>query len=75
MGHFGGCSKITGNISEKLLEKSLNVKDFGRTFCGCSRLTGDAPALWERTNITNGYACFSSCTGFSNYSQIPTGWK
>ena len=72
-GLFDKCTSVTSfSTSEKI--NNVMVPDFG-TFYGCTALTGTAPELWTRTNVTSSSKCFYNCTGLSNYSSIPSTWK
>ena len=86
-GTFMGCKKLT-SIPEMLFDNCTNVKSFGAstldetsfnvnmgTFAYCTSLTGKAPELWNRSNVTSYYYCFRDCTGLDNYSEIPDDWK
>ena len=44
-------------------------------FGGCTGLTGNAPELWSRTNVTDSTSCFKDCTNLTNYADIPANWK
>lgn len=83
---FDHCSGLTGSIPEQLFANCLNVSSFcyssrgnyGKgqgAFSGCRSLTGSAPELWNRTNVTNHYYCFYGCTQLDNYADIPDDWK
>ncbi|MDR2920761.1 MAG: hypothetical protein LBV72_15540 [Tannerella sp.] len=70
---FEECDKLT-SIPEKLFDNNLKVEYFKQTFAGCSGLIGNAPALWERTNVS-GYGCFYKATLLTNYLEIPGDWR
>lgn len=82
-GTFGGCSKLT-SIPEGLFDKCTKVTNFGYTrssghvvgvFKHCSNLTGTAPELWNRGNVTSYSEAFKNCTKLDNYNDIPDDWK
>ena len=71
---FSGCRELM-SIPDELFANCLNVTDFSSTFSSCRGLTGNAPELWERTNVTSYSRCFNGCNNLSNYSSIPSDWK
>lgn len=71
---FWGCTSLA-EIPEGLFDNCKNVEDFHATFGGSTNITGNAPKLWERTNVKNSSACFKGCSKLSNYSEIPDTWK
>ena len=71
---FENCSKLKC-IPEDMFDNCPNVKTFIRTFDNCYGLTGEAPDIWNRTNVDGTGACFSGCKNLSNYNQIPSAWK
>ena len=85
---FYNCKRLT-NIPEKLFSNNTKVTSFFGTFKSCSGLTGNTPVDSDGTPIYNrsgegkdGYAvvtnyvnCFGNCTGLTDYSSIPSGWK
>ena len=71
---FTNCTGLT-EIPEGLLDNCNKVEDFYGMFAGATNITGNAPKLWERTNVKNSSACFKGCNKLSNYSEIPEGWK
>ena len=73
--HINPYSNITGVIPANLFDNCQSIIDFSSTFKNCSQLTGAAPNLWARTNVTSSSACFNNCTSLSNYYSIPTTWR
>lgn len=80
---FKYCESLQ-NIPENFFNNCPYVTDFEYTFYGCTSLTGNAPALWQRVpnGSENGYKgtpkgrnCFSDCTQLENYAEIPVYWK
>ena len=85
---FDGCNGLT-NIPENLFGNNIAVTSFSYTFQNCLGLTGNVPTDTDGTPIYNrsgegkeGYAvvtqysaCFRGCTGLTDYSSIPSGWK
>ena len=80
---FLWCTSLT-EIPEGLFANCPNITDFSGMFASCTGLTGEAPELWTRGTNTeeNGYmgnpdgeSCFDSCTGLTNYDNIPDYWK
>ena len=67
-------TKVT-NIPQNLFANCNKISNFQSTFYACSKITGNAPELWNRDNVTNSRYCFSGCTNLSNYSEIPDSWK
>ena len=57
------------------LENCQNIYNFTRTFSDCYELSGVAPSLWLRTNVTSHGMCFYDCKKLSNYAAIPSAWK
>lgn len=76
-GTFRGCSGLTSIESDFISGTNHpNVTELTYTFSGCSKMTGNAPRLWETHSGANSRAkCFEGCTSLSNYSEIPLGWK
>ena len=76
-GTFRGCSGLTSIESDFINGTNHpNVTELTYTFAGCSKMTGNAPRLWETHSGANSRAkCFEGCTSLSNYSEIPLGWK
>lgn len=70
---FNRCTSLN-EIPEGLFDNCKNVEDFYNTFQGCANITGNAPNLWERTNVKNSAGCFRGCNKLSNYNEIPTTW-
>lgn len=73
---FYGCAALK-TIPEGLFD-GMDITDCYRCFEDCTSLTGPAPELWDETkwpNITSYSGCFASCTGLSNYADIPSDWK
>ena len=85
---FQGCDGLT-NIPANLFSNNTAVTNFDYTFASCAGLTGTVPVNNDGTPIYNrstpgkeGYAivtsyvnCFGNCTGLTDYSSIPSGWK
>lgn len=67
------CTSLT-EIPEGLFDNCNNVKNFWRTFAGSANLTGNAPKLWERTNVEKYSGCFAGCNKLSNIDEIPSDW-
>lgn len=70
-----GCTGLTGDIPADLFKNCLSITNCEATFYNCSKLTGNAIELWNRTNITSNDECYYNCTGLTNYADIPSGWK
>lgn len=66
--------KIYGVLSENIFNNNLKATKFQECFKSCN-LTGKAPKLWERENVTSYSQCFYGCTKLSNYTEIPVEWK
>ena len=85
-GAFKDCSNLT-SIPEGLFDNCQKVTNFGYSkkvgndylnmgvFTDCVKLTGKAPELWKRTNVTSYQYAFKGCTKLSNYADIPDDWK
>lgn len=85
-GAFKDCSNLT-SIPEGLFDNCQKVTNFGYSkkvgndylnmgvFTDCANLTGKAPELWKRTNVTSNLYAFKGCTKLSNYADIPDDWK
>ncbi len=85
-GAFKDCSNLT-SIPEGLFDNCQRVTNFGYSkkvgndylnmgvFTDCVKLTGKAPELWKRTNVTSNLYAFKGCTQLSNYADIPDDWK
>lgn len=85
-GAFKDCSNLT-SIPEGLFDNCQKVTNFGYSkkvrndyfnmgvFTDCVKLTGKAPELWKRTNVTSNLYAFKGCTKLSNYADIPDDWK
>ena len=85
---FAYCNGLT-SIPENLFSNNKAVTSFSGTFQNCRGLTGNTPVDSDGTPIYNrstpgkeGYAivtgytyCFGNCTGLTDYSSIPSGWK
>ena len=67
-------TKVT-NIPQNLFANCNKISNFQSTFYSCNKITGNAPELWNRDNVTNSRYCFTGCTNLSNYSEIPDSWK
>jgi len=70
---FGGCNNLK-ILPENIFDNCNNPTNFIWSFSGCSKITGNAPKLWEKYTDANGQGCFSSCNNLSNYNQIPKAW-
>lgn len=71
-GLFDNCQKVTNfGYSKKVKNDYLNMG----VFTDCVNLTGKAPELWKRTNVTSNLYAFRGCTQLSNYADIPDDWK
>ena len=85
-GTFKDCSNLT-SIPEGLFDNCQKVTNFGYSkkvgndylnmgvFTNCVGVTGKAPELWKRTNVTSNLYAFRGCTQLSNYADIPDDWK
>lgn len=81
-GTFNHCTSLK-TIPEGLLDNCQKVTNFGYfkrgvelgIFSDCLSLTGKAPELWKRTNVTSNLYAFRGCTQLSNYADIPDDWK
>lgn len=81
-GTFNHCTSLK-TIPEGLLDNCQKVTNFGYfkrgvelgIFSDCISLTGKAPELWKRTNVTSNLYAFRGCTQLSNYADIPDDWK
>ena len=87
---FSGCASLQ-SIPAGLFDNNRKATVFESTFGVCESLTGESPYtmigdkkvhLYERSNYPDQFAtpimyskCFYSCTGLSDYAQIPSGWK
>lgn len=67
------CTSLT-EIPEGLFDNCRNVENFWRTFAGSTNITGNAPKLWERTNVKKSGGCFAGCNKLSNINEIPSTW-
>lgn len=78
-GMFYNCSSLSSDVSNMFQDFSSGTKNVQLMFGRCSQITGTVPAekLWNNTGITwsNTSGCFNGCSGLTNYSEIPTGWK
>ncbi len=72
---FGECENLTGTFPYNLLDNCPNVTDFQGAFYGCEKLTGTVPRYWDLPNAPEPFGCFCSCTGLSNFGEIPGLWK
>lgn len=83
---FANCTNVTSvqecfgkasitSIPSTLFDNCQKSIDFSYCFYGCSLVTGAAPELWKRTNVTRRAQCFNGCTRLSNYASIPNDWK
>ena len=70
---FDNCKKVDNFGANKI--DTTNFNSGGGTFAHCTSLTGKAPELWNRSNVTSYYYCFRDCTGLENYDDIPDDWK
>ena len=86
-GAFKGCAYLT-SVPANLFDNCQKVTNFGYSkevennkylemgvFADCAKLTGKAPELWKRTNVTSYQYAFKGCTQLSNYADIPNDWK
>ena len=85
--NFGGAFRYCVNLKtvpENLFDNCQKVTNFGYkdsfdhelgVFTDCANLTGKAPELWKRTNVTSNLYAFKGCTQLSNYADIPDDWK
>lgn len=85
--NFGGAFRYCVNLKtvpENLFDNCQKVTNFGYkdsfdhelgVFTDCANLTGKAPELWKRTNVTSNLYAFKGCTKLSNYADIPDDWK
>ena len=87
---FADCMSLTA-ISAGLFDNNRKVSSFTDTFTRMPQLTGESPYtmiddqkvhIYERANYpehfttpTDFSACFSECTGLTDYAQIPSDWK
>ena len=87
---FEGCYALT-SIPAGLFDNNRMVTYFSGTFLNCWNLTGESPYtmvdgqkvhLYERKNYPDHFTAptdfkytFSSCTGLTDYAQIPNEWK
>ena len=82
---FSNCTEISdisaafegtkvSNIPANLFLNCNKITNFQSTFYDCSYLTGNAPDLWSRNNVTSSKYCFHGCRNLSNYNQIPSSW-
>jgi len=87
---FEGCYALT-SIPTSLFDNNRMVTYFSGTFLNCWNLTGESPYtmidgqkvhLYERANYPEHFTTptdfkytFSSCTGLTDYAQIPSDWK
>ena len=87
---FEGCYALT-SIPAGLFDNNRMVTYFSGTFLNCWNLTGESPYtmvdgqkvhLYERANYPEHFTAptdfkytFSSCTGLTDYAQIPNEWK
>lgn len=85
---FSNCPELT-SIPDKLFANNTAVTNFSACFANCSRLTGSCPKdndgtpIYNRSGegkegcaiVTSYNYCFENCTGLSDYSSIPSGWK
>ena len=62
-------------IPGHLFDGCTALNDVTALFKDCTLLTGNAPELWNNTNITSYSECFKNCTKLSNYADIPDAWK
>lgn len=79
---FKGCSRLVADISKIVGDyettgiTTAKSIDAIQAFYGCSNLTGSAPKWWNSATRFNSYSkCFYGCTGLSNYTSIPAGWR
>lgn len=67
--------KSLTSIPSSLFDPTQAITNFKDCFYGCTGLTGNAPELWTRENVTSYSRCFRNCTELSNYADIPSDWK
>ena len=72
---FSECENLTF-IHSTMFDNNPDIVNCERTLSYCSELTGMAPALWERTNITQWERCYGNCEKLDNYAEIEKqpGW-
>ncbi|AEO93612.1 gp353 [Bacillus phage G] len=66
------------SINSKFLSYNTSLQNMSYAFNRCNSLRGNAPEYWVEShpiNPTEFAACFRSCTGLTNYAQIPSTWK
>lgn len=87
-GMFAGNTSLT-TVPVSIFDNNKKISTVTVAFQGCSKLTGESPYtvvngqkmhLYERsgsgfTYIMAGGNCFAGCTGLSDYSSMPGGWK
>ena len=89
-GTFVDCTSLK-SIPENLFANNTKVTNFYVTFSGCKALTGESPYtmidgqkvhIYERQNYPEHFTTptdfnytFMSCTGLTDYAQIPSDWK
>ena len=87
---FYGCTSLQ-SIPANLFANNRKVTNFFNTFLNCWNLTGESPYtmidgqkvhIYERANYPEHFTTptdfkytFSSCTGLTDYAQIPSDWK
>ncbi len=87
---FYKCEKLT-SAPVDMFDGCVSVTNFSSAFYQCYALTGESPYsvidgekvhLYERSDHTDVFAkpsstskCFTSCTGLTDYDDIPSGWK
>ncbi len=74
--NFNGCFRGTDitAIPTGIFDNNTSANNFSSTFNGCSSLTGDSDDLWIKFPAATGTSCYTSCTGLSDYSEIPADW-
>ena len=87
---FTNCTSLT-SLPAALFDSNRQLRIISRLFSGCSALTGESPYtllggqkvhLYERANHVTEFVapddyvgCFRSCTGLSDYEEMPAHWN
>lgn len=76
-GVFANCTSLTSIPDELVtqIENTIGFTDVGYCFSGCTKFTGKIPEVWINNSSASHSAYAKNCTGASNYSSIPAGWK
>ena len=79
---FRNCSLLFADITDIVLDYSTQgITTSGKItvdemFYNCSSLTGNMHSWWSNSSKFGSHSkCFYNCTGLTNYSNIPSGWK